>query len=273
MSSTRKAKKASKEETEFTDLSDELWGKFEDKLKDWVKSTLPDLVKEYIQSHAARIVDEYVSSEKFKQSLAECLNFDASELMDRVTAAEEKVNNLTEIDMNITELEDKYSQLSAELDNLEQYTRRTNIRLYGIPENEEENTDVLAMNFFKDELNVPVAKEDISRSHRIGRKSSPTSGRKPRPIIVRLARHNTKVELLTRRRLLKEKRRPFNIQEDLTLSRRKILTYLSQDIEEGIISKVWTIDGTIFLRPSSHSSTIERCTTMKQCQAIVAKYS
>ena len=32
MSSTRKAKKASKEETELTDLPDELWGKFDNKL-------------------------------------------------------------------------------------------------------------------------------------------------------------------------------------------------------------------------------------------------
>ena len=87
---------------------------------------------------------------------------------------------------------------------MEQYTRRINVRIYGVAEPQpEENTDNLAVDFFKSELNVDVASNDISRSHCVGKKS----GAKPRPIIVRFTKHNTKVAVMSRRRVLKERKR------------------------------------------------------------------
>ena len=130
-----------------------------------------------------------------------------------------------------------------------------------------EDTDNLAMNFVKEELGVDLKPEDISRSHRVGKRSS-----KPRPIIVRLSRHNKKVEILQKRRVLKQNERPYNIQEDLSQPRRDILKYLSRYIPPSIIDKVWTVDGVICMHPSQHSSTIERCTTMAKCPQIVRKY-
>ena len=82
-----------------------------------------------------------------------------------------------------------------------------------------------------------------------------------------------KVTVLSRRRVLKENERPFNLQEYLTGYRREILNYLSNDVKKGIISKVWTIDGVICFRPTHQSTTIERCTSLMECQDIVAKYS
>ena len=78
------------------------------------------------------------------------------------------------------------------LDDLEQYTRRTNIRIYGIPESNVENadpredTDIPPTNFVKEELGVDLKPEDISRSQRVGKRSS-----KHRPIIVRLSRQES----------------------------------------------------------------------------------
>ena len=60
---------------------------------------------------------------------------------------------------------------------------------------------------------MDVALVDISISHRVGKKSST----KQRPIIVRFTRHNTKVAVLSRRRVPKERKSPFNVQEDLTI--------------------------------------------------------
>ena len=68
---------------------------------------------------------------------------------------------------------------------------------------------------------------------------------------------------MSRRRAHKERKRPFNLQEDLTINCREILKYLNKDIEEGIVSKVWTVDGVICFRPSGDSSVIERCTSLE----------
>ena len=94
-------------------------------------------------------------------------------------------NKLALKDKAIAGLEDDNYRPSQEVDDLEQYTRRTNVRIYGVAEQPEENTDNnLTVDFFKSELNVDVASNDISRSHCVGKKS----GAKPRPIIVRFTR-------------------------------------------------------------------------------------
>ena len=266
------------------------WDKLESKLNEWVKSSLPGIVTSIMQSHVTKIVDDYISSTEFQRSLADSINFDAAGLETQLGSSEKKLNELinsnqakiakldeelTKLENNIAlkdkaiaGLEDDNYRLSQEVDDLEQYTRRTNVRIYGVAEQPEENTDNLAMDFFKSELNVDVASNDISRSHRVGKKS----GAKPRPIIVRFTKHNTKVAVMSRRRVLKERKRPFNLQEDLTINRREILKYLNKDIEEGIVSKVWTVDGVICFRPSGDSSVIERCTSLEDCQEIIAKY-
>ena len=244
-----------------------------------------------MQSHVTKIVDDYISSTEFQRSLADSINFDAAGLETQLGSSEKKLNELinsnqakiAKLDEELTKLnnnvalkdkaiaglgDDNY-RLSQEVDDLEQYTtRRTKVRIYGVAEQPEENTDNLAMGFFKSELNVDVASNDISRSLRVGKKS----GAKPRPIIVRFTKHNTKNAVMSRRRVLRERKRPFSLQEDLTINRREILKYLNKDIEEGIVSKVWTVDGVICFRPSGDSSVIERCTSLEDCQEIIAKY-
>ena len=266
------------------------WDKLESKLNEWVKSSLPGIVTSIMQSHVTKIVDDYISSTEFQRSLADSINFDAAGLETQLGSSEKKLNelinsnqakiakldeeltklknNLALKDKAIVGLEDDNYRLSQEVDDLEQYTRRINVRIYGVPEQPEENTDNLAMGFFKSEFNVDVVSNDISRSHRVGKKSAA----KPRPIIVRFTKHNTKVAVMSRRRVLKERKRPFNLQKDLTINRREILKYLNKDIEEGIVSKVWTVDGVICFRPSGDSSVIERRTSLEDCQEIITKY-
>ena len=176
------------------------WDKSEIKLNEWVKSSLPGLVTSIMQSHVAKIVDYYISSTEFQRSQADSINFDDAGFETQLGSSEKKLNELinsnqakiakldeelTKLENNlalkdkaIAGLEDDNYRLSQEVDDLEQYTRRTNVRIYGVAEQPEENTDNLAVDFFKSELNVDVASNDISRSHRVGKKS----GAKPRPI-------------------------------------------------------------------------------------------
>ena len=48
---------------------------------------------------------------------------------------------------------------------------------------------------------------------------------------------------------------------------------LEEDKRKVEEDKVWTVDGVICLRPTQHTSTIERFTTMAKCREIVRKYS
>ena len=260
MGRTKGASKSDPPETPNDSLLDEIWSKLEIKLNEWITDTLPTVVRDLLKAHAVKAVDDYVSSTKFASSLSESLKFDIDELKATSAATEKK----------IASLETDNLRLVNKIDDLEQYTRRTNVRIFGIPESDNnEDTDDLAIKFLSSELGVQLSPNDISRSHRVGKRSTT----KPRPIIVRLVCHNTKVSILRKRRLLKDNKRPFNVQEDLTVARRDILKYL-HGIDNGIVSRVWTIDGTILFRPTRHSSIIERCTSIEQCQDLdITKYS
>ena len=126
-----------------------------------------------------------------------------------------------------------------QVDKLEQYTRRENIKLYGIPEEEKEDTSELVLNVAK-EIGVQLQREDISVSHRV---PAPKKAGKPRPIIAKLVRREKKVEVMRAKKLLKEKKDvEIYITEDLTKFRVKLVRELRLD---DAIKKVWTVDGKV----------------------------
>ena len=239
----------------------QIWSHFETKLNDWISNTLPQLTKDLIMSYANSAVNEYVSSTQFKKSIPETLQFEVGNLQETTKSSQE----------TIAGLEEANAVLREQLDDLEQYTRRTNIQIFGIPEptgTDPEDTNAKAIDFFAYQLGITVSADHISRSHRNGKR-----GRTPRLIIVRLVHYKTKVQLLRKRRELKARETNFDIWEDLTQCRRDILHYFDNDITEGIIDKVWTIERIIFMRPTSRSSVIEKCTTLRKCREIVNKCS
>ena len=188
------------------EFTDKIWSNLESKLNQWVKNVLPDLAEAVLKAKAEDVVaaqaDKYVSSKEFKETLSKSLEFNQEQLKDNMNRNLAKTSDLIA----------KNRELEAKTDHQEQYTRRTNIRIFGVKEQVKEDTDQLAKNLCKDELGIILKDKDISRSHRVGKKSM---SNKPRPIIVRLTRHNTKVDILRKRRQLKERKRPYSVQEDL----------------------------------------------------------
>ena len=264
MGKTRAAshdQQAASQDLKSESAMNQIWSYFETKLNDWISNTLPQLTKDLIMSHALSAVDEYVSSTQFKNSLPETLQFEVGNLQETTKSSQETIAGLEEVN----------AMLREQLDDLEQCTRRTNIRIFGIPEakgTHPEDTDAKVTDFFANQLGITVSSDHVSRSHRIGKRL-----RTPRPIIFRLVHHNMKVQLLRKRRGLKARETIFDIREDLTQCCRDILHYLRNDISEGIIDKVWTIDEIVFMKPTSRSSVIEKCTTLSKCREIVNKYS
>ena len=61
--------------------------------------------------------------------------------------------------------------------------------MHGIEETNDENTDDLVLKSIYEKLGVDITENEIDRSHRIGRKKD---GQRPRPIIVKLTRYNTR---------------------------------------------------------------------------------
>ena len=79
-------------------------------------------------------------------------------------------------------------------DNLEQYSRRENIRIYGIPESNSHNNrddDETSLLKIATAVQIDLEPKDIQRVHRLGKRKYSTSA-KPRPIIARFVSYKKK---------------------------------------------------------------------------------
>ena len=78
---------------------------------------------------------------------------------------------IMKLQTQVTELTDKVSNLSVQIDKQEQYFRRNCLLMHGVEENENEDTDTLSINIFNKHLGVDIHPSDIDQTHLIGNKT------------------------------------------------------------------------------------------------------
>ena len=91
----------------------------------------------------------------------------------------------------IKELRNTVADLFDHCDELEQYSRRNNLRITGIEEKDGEDTDCLVTDLVKDTLNIPLELVEINCSHRVGKKIQS----KPRAILVKFTSYGSRRKL------------------------------------------------------------------------------
>jgi hypothetical protein len=137
----------------------------------------------------------------------------------------------------ILKLERENNELMANLDSLEQYGRRSLIRVAGISEGgSDEDTNTIVQKIISD-----IGKLGDSRGHNHAR---------PRQIIVRLTNPIVKRRILKCRKNLKSysKYKHVYINEDLTRTRNKIHSHARQLLKRKTIAQLWTTNGKILMK-------------------------
>uniref|UniRef100_A0A1Y1MUD8 L1 transposable element RRM domain-containing protein n=1 Tax=Photinus pyralis TaxID=7054 RepID=A0A1Y1MUD8_PHOPY len=130
-------------------------------------------------------------------------------------------------------------KLATELDELKQYSRRNNIRVFGIPETSGENVEDKFLSVTKDRMSIVLMPNEIERCHRIGKKIN----NKPRPVIIKFMSYKTKALLYLNKKLLKGT--GITLREDLTSDRAKLYKLA---VDKYGFNNVWTYDGVIKLK-------------------------
>lgn len=205
--------------------------------------------------------------ERFIKSLCTIPDIKNQLIQHLVPSLDEQVKEiLTPLKKSVDDLETKlkashtqYKDLEAKHDDLEQYTRRQNVRISGIAEQDGEDTDDLIINFAKNALKVDLDPAAIDRSHRVGRKS-PT---KPtRDIIVRFVSYKTKTAFMKSRKAARlynnEHSTRHFISEDLTRKRSNLAFEARKHKRQGTIKDTWTFDGKVFVKRLNDSVSVCR---------------
>ena len=167
-------------------------------------------------------------------------------LKSRVKSLEEQ---LLESKKEVEELDERLNDIEAKHDDLEQYTRKFNLVIHGIPEQEEEDNVANVVTLGKI-LQVNLTPGDIDIVHRMNTKSKD----KPRPIIARFSNYNAKSKLYKARFNLRKAdlkvvgAEKVFINENLTAWRAELFKEARKLKKKYRNGKTWTIDGKIFLK-------------------------
>ena len=197
----------------------------------------------------------------FVESLIEAFQDEGTKLMYKQMVTEALADKLAEMQCTVDNLKVENTMLKAQVneitarcntleykqDDLEQYGRRHSLRLHtNVPEDADEDTDQLVIGAVE-AAGVTLTLDDISRSHRVGKKNT----NKPRAIIFRMISYRKRREVYTSRKRLPD---DHFLTEDLT-ARRAHLLYLCRGLKRaGLLRFVWTSDGRILVKEAGDSA-------------------
>ncbi|KAE8751880.1 hypothetical protein FOCC_FOCC001357 [Frankliniella occidentalis] len=150
------------------------------------------------------------------------------------TLTDEVVNLKKELKAKDDKIDKLENFVETRLDELEQYGRRNNLRIFGVQEKEDENTDDIVIDLAQ-KMGVEIDGSFIDRSHRVGKRGSPN-----RPIIVKFIGYGPRSEIFgAKKKLINTK---ITIREDLTVRR---LQVMKEAMAKYGMKRVWTRDGVI----------------------------
>ncbi|ELU05252.1 hypothetical protein CAPTEDRAFT_206882 [Capitella teleta] len=142
----------------------------------------------------------------------------------------------------VKDLEEELKSTKKELkeeeaDDQEQYSRRTSIRITGLPENNDENVSDLVNDLFKTVNINPV----INRVHRVGPKDQ--NKNRSRQVLCQFTTYPDKYQVMIRKKAIRGSHPSVFICEDLTRTRSRIAYLAREKKRQKKVADVWTADG------------------------------
>lgn len=197
-----------------------------------------DQFKSLLQTSIMAAIDEKLASMQAK------IDTQDSKILDLELDLDEQTKENDELRKQVESLIQTTTSADKKLNDLEQYTRRNSVRVFGIqePKDHRENTDDIIVQLATEKLGITLDISEIDRSHRVGKKTN-EPGKRPRPILVKLATYRTRQRLIRARRKLKAT--GITIKEDLTRTNQLLLEKASKHPK---VESSWSTDGRIIIK-------------------------
>ena len=126
------------------------------------------------------------------------------------------------------------------------FLERNCLLIHGTTEGNQKNTHDLALDIFREKLDIELTQKDLDRTHRIGKNDKRSN--RPRPVILKFIRYND------RKNIFSQKKQLINFGMSIAESLTKLsMSKLAKAREEFGLRNVWTVDGRIcYIREGSH---------------------
>lgn len=191
------------------------------------------------ESVVQRVIEKIFASQVF-----------LTKLVDKIS--EEVTNRLIN---KVSQLEEKLQNMESVIENQEQYSRRSNIRIYGVPEVQSENPYKRVVEVCREHLGVDIEERDIDVCHRLKTSNGATG-----TILVRFCRRYVRNLVFSNKKRLKGTK--IVIREDLTKQR---ATVYRRACEKFSSRNVWTSDGRIICKVGNK---LHKITSMAELESV-----
>ena len=204
---------------------------------------------------------EVIESQDFISQQYEKLKCEYNNLV-KISKTQEA--EIKDIKSHSTELEESDKKEQDKVDSLEQYGRRNNLEIVGVPYKEGENTNKIAMEVCK-LIDVDITQDQISTFHRLQTKKRTNEKIISPPIIVRFISRDVRNKVLSNRKLIRSadmKKFCINgienlyVNENLTKFRKKLFRSAKHKAKSNGFRFYWTANGNVFVRRSEESTPI-----------------
>ena len=179
-------------------------------------------------------------------------------------STKQQKQSITELNKRTDVLMKQSCEDEIKIDELEQYDRRQNLELQGVPEMPNEDVTQITIKLASS-IGVDLDKEEISIAHRLPQKkrigkTRSNNDKKHPTIIVRFVSRTKRNEIYARRFKAKdvetfpvENMENLYINENLTQRRKRLFWITKQKAKELGYSFIWTNNGQIYVRETEES--------------------
>ncbi len=196
------------------------------------------------------------------QNLKDQLDKKDSEILDLQEANDSLQETQVSLQQQLNNHQEYIEMAQMAIEEMQLYSRRNCVVISGIPESKGEDTDEIVTKLANEKMNVPLTKEDLDRSHRLGK---PTTD-KPRPIIAKFVRYNTRTKFLLARKNLKGTKT--GVQEMVTKHVGNLLQRAEQLKKNAPwVKNVWIWNGNVhvYVKPDNQDTGYKRIIRSQKC--------
>ena len=203
---------------------------------------------------------------RIAQKMHELLKKDIEDIVEKkvtqkVKPLQQEVDKLTK---SLAKVQKELKEVKIHNDDLEQYSRRSCVRISGLEEKIDEDTTQVVLDLAA-RCGVDIRVSDIDRCHRVGKPKTatgenedisdePREVKNKREIIVKFQTHAARLEMLKGRAYFRDRKEKIFINEDLTKTR-KTLAFncrkLKKDSNSGV-EKTWVFNGNVYIQDSDN---------------------
>ena len=205
-------------------------------------------------------VREIKESQAFIYNQYDSLKAEYDKLIEVNTLQKEEISNLKS---QAAALKTQEIKDSIKVDELEQYGRRQNLEIVGVPEKEDENTNAIVLEVAK-MLDVDIMSSHISTSHRLPKKkASSRNNSGSSPIIVRFTSRDIRNQIYANRKKARfvdlknfsvSDTKNIFVNENLTPTRKQLFWKTKQEVKNNSWKYIWTHNGNVFVKKDDNAS-------------------